>query len=100
MFYNVDDSAGYVEVYGVKESTPFLIDAHDIFATRTIGFDNIHRNILSSVADPAMAKPFCKFLWRKFQYYERFIVTGVYYPSITKEPNKVLQQVKYQCAVQ
>src|SRR6185295_8127850 len=52
MFYNVGDNYGYVQVYGIKDKKIQPIDAHDIFRTRTIGFDNIHRDILSSVGDP------------------------------------------------
>ena len=98
MFYNVDDSAGFVEVYGSRDKELFLIDPHDIFATRTIGFDNIHRNILSAVADPSISRQFCKFLNRKFPYYDRFIITTVYYPSLTKQSGVAVRQVKYQCS--
>ena len=50
MFYNVGDTSGNVEVYGVKDGQSQLIDPHDIFRTRTFGFDNIHRGILGAAA--------------------------------------------------
>ncbi len=97
MFFNVDDNFGYVEVYGIKGKEPQPIDPHDIFRTRTFGFDNIHRNILSSVADPSAGRSFCKFLRYRFPYFDRFAVSVVYYPSITKQPYERYQEVKYQC---
>ncbi len=97
MFFHVDDAYGYVEVYGQKGKDVQLLDPHEIFRTRTIGFDNVHRNVLSTVADTHLAKPFCKYLEYRFPYFDRFFVTGIYYPSIVKEPFKRLQQVKYQC---
>lgn len=97
MFYAVSDSFGYVEVYGVKEGVSQLIDPHDIFRTRTIGFDNIHRNILSTVSNRQLARPFCTYLERRFSYFDRFLITVVYYPSISKEPHRRLQEVRYQC---
>ena len=54
MFYKVDDSYGYVEVYGVKDGRTQLIDPHDILQIRPVGYDNIHRNALITVLDPHM----------------------------------------------
>lgn len=100
MFYNVDDHFGYVEVYGIRGKETQLIDPHDIFRTRTFGFDNIHRNILSSVADPGLGRSFCRFLRYRFPYFDRFAVTVVYYPSIIKKPYERYQEIKYQCGNQ
>ena len=97
MFFNVGDSYGNVEVYGIKGESIQIIDPHDIFRTRTVGFDNIHRGILGEVADINRAKDFCAFLRRRFPYYDRFAVTAVYYPSVTKNPYERYQQVRYQC---
>ena len=97
MFFNVNDNYGFVEVYGVKEDKSQLIDPHDIFRTRTIGFDNIHRNILSEVSSPERSKDFCRFLHYRYPYFDKFAVVLVYYPSLTKEPYKRLQQLQYQC---
>src|SRR5437868_11707548 len=51
MFYEVGDSDGFLEVYGIKGGDVQKIDPHDIIQVRTIGYDNIHRNILSQVSD-------------------------------------------------
>ena len=97
MFFNVGDSTAYVEVYGVKNNESFPLDPHDIFRTRTIGFDNIHRNILSSVGSLDQARPFCRYLRFRYPYFDKFVVTTIYYPSPTKEPYKRIQQAQYQC---
>lgn len=98
MFYSVDDSAGFVEIYGVADGVPVRIDPHDIIQTRTIMYDNIHRNILSEVADRDVKPAFCRFLRRKFPDFDNFAVTVVYYPSLTKMPHRKIQQVIYQCS--
>lgn len=97
MFYHVDDRFGFTEVYGVKGGIPRRIDPHDIFQTRTIMFDNTHRNVLSTVADERYAASFCRFLERKFPYFDNFFVTTVYYPHLSKERYEHIQQVKYAC---
>lgn len=97
MFYNVDDVFGETSVYGVKDKNVQLIDPHDIFRVRTIGFDNIHRGIMGSVSDRGMTHQFCNFLQRRFPYFDKFVVVQVYYPSITKEPLKRYEQVLYEC---
>ena len=97
MFFNVDDRFGYREVYGIKEGKLQSIDPHEIVRTRTIGYDNIYRGVLGTVANPARAKDFCKYLNYRFPYFESFAVNLVYYPSITKEPYRRLQQVEYVC---
>lgn len=97
MFYNVDDQFGYAEVYGVKEQMTHLIDPHDILETRFIGFDNIQRNVLSSVLSTPMQKPFCRFLERKFPEFDRFLITAVQVPSITQQPRIRYQRVYYDC---
>ncbi len=97
MFYNVGNGFTDVEVYGVKDKTLVLIDPHDIFRTRTIGFDNIHRGILGEVADPEMSRRFCPYLHRLFPYFDNFVIVGVYYPDMAKEPYEKRQAVQYQC---
>ena len=98
MFFNVDDGYGLVEVYGVKDNKPYFIDPHEILRTRTIGFDNIHRNILGEVASVDQSRPFCRFLRYRFPNFDKFLVTVIYYPSLTKERFKKFQEVRYQCA--
>lgn len=97
MFFKVDETYNYVQVYGKMGENVRIIDPHDIFRTRTIGFDNIHRNVLSAVGAQALAAPFCRYLARRFPAYENFVVTVVYYPSLIQEPDKRRQQVLYQC---
>lgn len=97
MFYNVNDSYGFAEVYGVKNGHPQLIDPHQILQTRPIGYDNINRNALSSVLSAGMEQPFCAFLHRKFPYFDNFLVTYVNYPSLIKEPFERQQGIAYEC---
>ena len=97
MFFNVDDTYSCAEVYGVKDGIPQLIDPHQILATRPIGYDNIHRNALSIVLEPSIQVPFCRFMRRKFPYFDNFIVTLVYWPSVTQTPQRRLQKAMYQC---
>lgn len=97
MFFNVDSSFRYVQVYGMKKGISQAIDAHQILQTRDIGYDNIHRNVLGAVLSQDMVKPFCVFLERKFPYFDSFVVTYVNYPSLDSEPMKQEQNVAYQC---
>jgi hypothetical protein len=97
MFFNVDDQFGYVEVYGFKNNVPQLIDPHQIVLTRDIGYDNIHRNILSDVASSSVKEPFCRYLQRKFPYFDGFVVTSVYYPSLTQAPHRRVHRIHYTC---
>lgn len=49
MFYQVDDRAVYAKVYGIRNGNAQLIDPHEIIRTRFIGFDMVHRNVLSTI---------------------------------------------------
>ena len=100
MFYNVDDTFSSAEVYGVKDGQPQLIDPHQILTTRSIGYDNVHRNALSTVLYPNLKGEFCRYLHRKFPYFDNFWVTLVYWPSVTKTPFRRLQKIMYQCEPQ
>ena len=97
MFFNVDDQFSYAEVYGVKDHQPQLIDPHLIFRTRPIGFDNIHRNVLSEVFVSYQRQPFCRYLKMKFPDFDHFLVTAVIYPSVAKAPLRRIVQVVYEC---
>lgn len=98
MFYNVGDGAGNTEVFGLKNGqTPQFIDPHQIFETRDIGYDNIHRGIMGSLLEPALRPQACRYLHRKFSYFEKFLVTYVEYPSLTGTPLKQNRFVVYQC---
>ncbi len=97
MFYNITDNFGYVEVYGVKNGAPQLIDPHQILQTRAIGYDNINRNALITVLTPGVSQSFCPFLERKFPYFEKFLVTYVEYPHLAEQPFEKVQTVVYTC---
>jgi len=97
MFFNLDESYGGAEVYGLKSGRPEAIDPHRIFETKAVGYDNIHRNVLSSVLSSYRERDFCRFLRRKFPEYEQFLVAAFYYPSVIKTPNKKLYQIEYVC---
>ena len=97
MFYNIGDNFDMVEVYGVKDGVPELIDPHQILQTRAIGYDNIHRNALVTVLSRGMSDSFCAYLKRRFPYFDKFMVTNVQYPHLTEEPMERVQDVVYEC---
>ena len=97
MFYSVGNTYGHVQVYGVTDRGMVALDPHDINRVRTIGFDNIHRNILSGVANRRHARGFCQHLENRFPDFERFLVTSIYYPNITEKPYEQLQNILYRC---
>ncbi|MBI4341229.1 MAG: hypothetical protein HY598_02985 [Candidatus Omnitrophica bacterium] len=97
MFFNVDKTYGFAEVYGLRNGRHALIDPHDIFSTKGVGYDNIHRNVLVGVLSPRAARPFCAYLTRKFPDYEAFVVVYAQYPDVVDEPDTVWRQTAYQC---
>jgi len=97
MFYNIDRSYGFAEVYGLRGSTPEKIDPHAIFETRGLGYDNIHRNMLVGVLYRDRAPAFCDFLRRKFPSYDAFAVVYGQYPNFVDEPGRIIRQVAYRC---
>mgnify|MGYP001618326494 CR=1 FL=1 len=97
MFYRVDASYGFAEVYGLRDRQPALIDPHDILETKALGYDNIHRNALVGVLSREGAEPFCRFLKRKFPAYEQFAVVYGEYPDVATTPDRVLRGVAYRC---
>jgi hypothetical protein len=97
MFFHIDPRYGLAEVYGLRGGQPMLLDPHEIFATRFVGYDNIRRNVLVSVLSGADAPPFCRYLHRKFPAYEAFAVAYAQYPDLLKQPDEILRQVAYRC---
>ncbi|MBI3320140.1 MAG: hypothetical protein HYZ89_06095 [Candidatus Omnitrophica bacterium] len=97
MFFNVDRSYGFAEVYGLSAGHPTLLDPHAIFETRFLGYDNIHRNVLISVLSPHAAPRFCRYLQRKFPQYDAFRVVYAVYPDLVNRPDEIQRQVLYQC---
>ncbi len=98
MFWNIDDQFSCVEVFGEKDGTEQLVDPHDIFRTRTIGYDNIQRGILGTATYPDNYRRFCNFLFFRFPYFDKFTVTLVNYPEMSELPYKARRAVLYQCA--
>jgi hypothetical protein len=97
MFFSVDKSYGFAEVYGVRDGEATKLDPHDIFETRAVGYDNIHRNVLIGVLDQHRAPIFCRYLRRKFPQYDSFAVLYGHYPDLIHTPELVLRQVAYRC---
>ena len=97
MFFNVDKSYGFAEVYGVRGGEALRLDPHDVFETRAVGYDNIHRNVLVGVLSRDRAEPFCRYLRRKFPGHESFAVVYGQYPDVVNRPGQVLRQVAYLC---
>ena len=97
MFYNIDPSYGFAEVYGIRNTISHKLDPHDIFETKAIGYDNIHRNVLVGVLYRNRAPAFCRYLKRKFPTYDSFAVLYGMYPDFIKTPDRVEYQVVYRC---
>lgn len=97
MFYNVGDRFTYTEVYGIRNGMLVPIDPHDIIKTRFIGFDMVHRNVLSTVLKPGARQSFCNVLQKQFPQFDKFIVTAVEYPSLTQSRYDRRQVPVYQC---
>ena len=97
MFYHVDDSYGLAEIYRLNGTDAQFIDPHAIFETKAVLYDNIHRNVLSTVLSPYYQQDICRFLKRKFPDSPEFLIAAVYYPSVTKTPQKKLYRIDYIC---
>ena len=97
MFFNVNDQSSYVQVYAVKDKEVHPLDPHQILRTRDVGYDNIHRGVLNNVLEEGMQRPFCRFLKMRFPEFDNFVVSVVYYPSLTKTPHLRYQRAVYQC---
>ena len=97
MFFNVDPSYGFAEVYGLRGQDAALLDPHDILATRAVGYDNIRRNVLIGALDPRDAPAFCRYLRRKFPEQEAFAVVYGLYPDLIETPDRILRKAVYRC---
>lgn len=97
MFYHIDRSYGFAEVYGLHDHTPTLIDPHRIFETKAVGYDNIRRNVLVGVLYRDRAPAFCAFLHRKFPAYDDFLIVHADYPDVAAAPPVVRRQPAYRC---
>lgn len=97
MFFNVDPSYGFAEVYGIRESERVLLDPHDILETKALGYDNIHRNVLVGVLSRGDKVSFCRFLLRKFPSYDEFLVVHAQYSDLITTPDRILRKAAYRC---
>jgi hypothetical protein len=97
MFFDVDKSYGFAEVYGIRDGRPSLIDPHEIFETRNVGYDNIHRNVLVSVLSAPHADDFCRYLRHKFPASDAFAVVAAQYPDLIETPDRILRALAYRC---
>ena len=97
MFYNVGEQEGHCEVYGAKGERYEFIDPHRIFNDRWLGYDNIHRNVLISVLNPAYVESFCRYLKRKFPEYDSFHVFYAITPSNIQYPGRRVLKAAFSC---
>lgn len=97
MFFNVDRSYGFAEVYGVRGDRVERLDPQAIFSTRTVGYDNFHRNILVGVVSREEAPAFCGYLTRRFPDYHHFAVVYAQHPDVVQTPELVQRAISYQC---
>ncbi len=97
MFFNIEPTYGFAEVYALEGRQPTKLDPHDIFATWALGYDNIHRNVLIGVLSRDAAPSFCRYLTRKFAPTTAFAVVYSLYPDVITQPDQTLSQVAYTC---
>ena len=97
MFYRVDPGYGFAEVYGLHGRSAELLEPHEIFRTRALGYDNIRRNVLIGVLDQRHASAFCRYLERKFPRYEGFAIVHAEYTNLVNHPQEILRRIFYQC---
>jgi len=97
MFYRVDSAYGHRRVFGIKDDQALEIDPHEIFRVRTIGYDNIHRGVISSAASERNKRAFCQHLTKRFKDFDDFKILLTYYPDFITEPNLQHQKFLYSC---
>lgn len=97
MFFHVDRSYGYAEVYGITDQRQELLDPHDIFETRAVLYDNIRRNVLISALSGQDSSRFCSYLQRKFPQHDGFLIVYAQHPDVVNRPQHVQRQLAYRC---
>jgi hypothetical protein len=97
MFFRIDRTYGFAEVYGIRNGKSEQLDPHDIFVTSALGYDNIHRNVLSQVVDRRHAPRFCAYLGRKFPAFEGFAVVYGEFSDVVGTPDATRRAVAYRC---
>ena len=98
MFYQINPTFGTAEIHGIRSKRTTRLNPHQIFQTKTIGYDNFHRNILSEVLDEPRAPLFCDYLNWKFSDYESFLVIYRYYPDVVQKPDYFKKALAYSCS--
>jgi hypothetical protein len=99
MFFHVGNGFSHLEILGMHQGRSYRIEPHAILPTRYLGFDNVHRGVLGSAADPQHQRPFCRYLRRKFPEYDDFLITAVSYPPVREPLTDRRWAVLYQCRV-
>lgn len=97
MFFHIDKSYGFAQVYAQTGNQIRLIEPHEIFRTRAIMYDNIRRNALISILSPALQQKTCDYLKWRFEGVERFLVTYNQIPDVTQKPLVKLEALAYEC---
>ncbi|MDP3703773.1 MAG: hypothetical protein Q8R78_05240, partial [Candidatus Omnitrophota bacterium] len=97
MFYAVDRGYGFAEVYGIRNRQMERLDPHRIFTTRSLGYDNIRRNIMIGVLSQGRAEAFCRYLRRKLPEYDVFAVVYAQYDDMVADPDQVQRRLVYEC---
>lgn len=95
MFYRVEEPEVRAEVFGRRSDRLEYIDPHRIFPVRWIGYDNIRRNVLTTVLYPYYAGAFLRYLHGRFPEYDGFLVTRVLQPSHRLRPGERSVRVVY-----
>jgi hypothetical protein len=97
MFYRIEPHFGTAEVYRVQGGQAQPMDAHVIFRTRAVGYDNLRRNVVLNVLHESQAQPFCAYLRRRFPQEEAFVVAYKQYPNLIDNPQQVQRRALYRC---
>ena len=97
MFYNIDPTYGFAEMYAREDRTMKVLDPHAIFETKAVGYDNIRRNVLIGVVYRDRAPDFCRYLGRKFPEMKEFAVVYAGYPDVVSQPERVERSLVYKC---
>ncbi len=97
MFFQVDAGYGFAEVYALRGGDVIKLDPYRIVTARSLGYENLRRNILISALSADAAPGFCQYLARKFPDHEAFAVVYAGYPDVVNTPDDVRRQVMYRC---
>ncbi|GEM_PF-978650 len=97
MFYDVGDAFGYHKVFGIKGGQIFELDPHQIYLSRTLFYDNVHRGVLGDIADPGNIPLFCRVMHRRMPEFDDFAVVFRVYPSLMESRYQYRDGLRYRC---